>query len=100
MNKKVKLFEAFAGIGSQYRALNNISKKKHWDIEVVGMIEWFIPAISAYIEIHSDTNVNKYVNSNKREEIKDIAYIFIRLFYNTLKIIIKKKYTICQEKKN
>ena len=71
MNKKVKLFEAFAGIGSQYHALNNISKKKHWDIEVVGMIEWFIPAISAYIEIHSDTNVNKYVNSNKREEIKN-----------------------------
>ena len=65
MNKKVKLFEAFAGIGSQYRALNNIGKKKHWDIEVVGMIEWFIPAISAYIEIHGDDNINKYINLNK-----------------------------------
>lgn len=69
MNKKIKLFEAFAGIGSQHRALNNISKKKHWDIEVVGIIEWFIPAISAYIEIHGNNNIDN-INLNQLKEIK------------------------------
>ena len=72
MNKKIKLFEAFAGIGSQYRALNNISKKKNWNIEVVGMIEWFLPAISSYIEIHDGLNFQKMKKSNlkNKDEIK------------------------------
>lgn len=71
MNKKIKLFEAFAGIGSQYRALNNISKKKQWDIEVVGMIEWFIPAISAYIEIHDNNDFKEWKKQNKATSIKE-----------------------------
>ena len=42
--KKIKLFEAFAGIGSQYKALKNISKDKKWDIEVVAIVEWYVDA--------------------------------------------------------
>lgn len=52
MPKEIKLFEAFAGIGAQYKALKNISKEKNWIIKTVGMIEWFIPAIVAYQLIH------------------------------------------------
>lgn len=52
MKKEIKLFEAFAGIGSQYQALKNISNKMNWTIKPVGMIEWYIDAIIAYISIH------------------------------------------------
>lgn len=50
--KKIKLFEAFAGIGSQYQALKNISENKKWEIEVVGIIEWYIDAIIVYLALH------------------------------------------------
>lgn len=53
---KIKLFEAFAGIGSQYSALKNISKIKNWDIEHIGMVEWFVDAIIAYVAIHSNSS--------------------------------------------
>ncbi|MGL5590872.1 MAG: hypothetical protein ACRDCH_02270, partial [Metamycoplasmataceae bacterium] len=46
--KEIKLFEAFAGIGSQYKALKNIAPSKNWNIEVVGIVEWFVDAIIAY----------------------------------------------------
>lgn len=51
-HKKIKLFEAFAGIGSQYKALKNIANEKGWEIESIGIIEWFVPAIIAYQAIH------------------------------------------------
>ena len=56
INKKpkytVKLFEAFAGIGATYKALKNIANEMNWNIESVGIIEWFIPAIIGYQLIH------------------------------------------------
>ena len=56
INKKpkytVKLFEAFAGIGATYKALKNIANEMNWNIESVGIIEWFIPAIIGYHLIH------------------------------------------------
>ncbi|MGL4951119.1 MAG: DNA (cytosine-5-)-methyltransferase [Mycoplasma sp.] len=52
MKKEIKLFEAFAGIGTQYQALKNISKEKNWEIKTVGIVEWFIPAIIGYQAIH------------------------------------------------
>lgn len=57
--KEVKLFEAFAGIGSQYRSLENISKQKKWKIIVVGIIEWYINAIIIYVIIHSKKITHK-----------------------------------------
>ena len=53
-NTKINLFEAFAGVGSQHMALKNISKAMSWDINVVGIVEWFIDAIVAYEAIHND----------------------------------------------
>ena len=72
MSKLIKLFEAFAGIGSQYKALTNISKRKKWEIEVVGIIEWFIPAICAYIELYSKDN-----SLVLRERERERATLFI-----------------------
>ena len=50
--KNITLYEAFAGIGSQYKALKNISSEMNWNVKLVGMIEWFIPAIIAHYAIH------------------------------------------------
>lgn len=52
--KEIRLFEAFAGVGAQYKALKNISKKMDWEIKLVGMIEWFVDAIIGYIAIHCE----------------------------------------------
>lgn len=45
---KIKIFEAFAGIGAQSAAF----KKLNLDYEVVGISEWFINALLAYDAIH------------------------------------------------
>lgn len=72
--KKIKLFEAFAGIGSQHKALKNISFEKNWNIKVVGIIEWFIPAICAYVELYSKNSV-----LNKTERKRERDYIINHL---------------------
>ncbi len=46
--KKLRVFEAFAGIGAQAAALKNIGI----DYEIVGISDWFIDAIECYSVIH------------------------------------------------
>ena len=46
--KKLRVFEAFAGIGAQAAALKNIGI----DFEIVGISDWFIDAIECYSTIH------------------------------------------------
>lgn len=53
MNKKLRVFEAFAGIGAQYSAL----ERANINFEVVGISEWFINALSIYGEIHKQNEV-------------------------------------------
>ncbi|AWX42584.1 CpG cytosine-specific DNA modification methyltransferase [Metamycoplasma cloacale] len=50
--KKIKLFEFFSGIGSQYKAFKNIAKKHNIHVESVGCCEWYIDAIIGYMAIH------------------------------------------------
>ena len=50
MSKKLKVFEAFAGIGAQASAL----KRLNIDYEIVGISEWFIEAILCYDQIQND----------------------------------------------
>ena len=45
---KLKVFEAFAGIGAQAAAL----KRMNIDYEIVGISDWFIDAIECYAAIH------------------------------------------------
>ena len=49
-NKKLRVFEAFAGIGAQASAL----KRLNINYEIVGISEWFIDAILCYDQIHND----------------------------------------------
>lgn len=46
--KKLRVFEAFAGIGAQASAL----KHMNIDYEIVGISDWFIDAIECYAAIH------------------------------------------------
>ena len=49
MKKKLRVFEAFAGIGAQHSAL----KRTNINFEIVGISEWFINALLTYDAIHS-----------------------------------------------
>lgn len=62
-NKKITLFEAFAGIGAQHKALKNISNEMGWEIESVGIVEWFIPAIIAYQSIHYPKSIKNIIET-------------------------------------
>ena len=56
--KKIRVFEAFAGIGAQHAAL----KKTGIDFEITGISDWFIDAIRCYAAIHC---------SNKKVEVPE-----------------------------
>ena len=47
-NKKIKLFEAFSWIWSQHQALKNL----WFDVEIIGISDWYIDAIIAYAVNH------------------------------------------------
>ena len=83
--KKLRVFEAFAGIGAQHSALKRINI----DFEIVGISEWFINALLAYDAIHSDPNKVIEVPSYK-EQIKELSrYTFSKDSVNPLKDISK-----------
>ncbi|WP_326564832.1 DNA (cytosine-5-)-methyltransferase N-terminal subunit [Mesomycoplasma ovipneumoniae] len=46
--KKITIFEAFAGLGSQLRALKLVGKTLNFEVESLGIIEWYIHAIISY----------------------------------------------------
>ena len=50
MSKKLKVFEAFAGIGAQASAL----KRLNLNYEIVGISDWFIDAINCYDQIQNN----------------------------------------------
>ncbi len=52
-NEKLRVFEAFAGIGAQAAALKNIDI----DYEIVGISDWFIDAIECYSVIHCQDKI-------------------------------------------
>ena len=66
--EKIKLFEAFAGIGTQRMALKNIGV----DFESVGISEIDIHAILSYANIHDglDTEDKTFVYPSKEEIIE------------------------------
>lgn len=49
-NKKLRVFEAFAGIGAQASAL----KRLNINYEIVGISDWFVDAINCYDQIQND----------------------------------------------
>ena len=59
--KKLKVFEAFAGIGAQATALKRIGI----NFEVVGISDWFTDAIICYDAIHSDKTITPELPEKK-----------------------------------
>lgn len=89
--KEIKIFEAFAGIGSQYKALKNIAKKMNWKIIHVGMVEWYVDAIIGYVAIHSNAffpkkeMLSKDIVSISNDSKKIINSSYLSRLNNTLK---------------
>ena len=52
MKKQIRLFEAFAGIGSQLKALKNIENECNLEVISLGACDFYIDAIVAYMSIH------------------------------------------------
>ena len=66
--KKLRVFEAFAGIGAQAAAL----KRLNINYEIVGISDWFIDAIECYATIHCP-NVEVDVPQSKQEILKYLS---------------------------
>ena len=82
----LRVFEAFAGYGSQRMALRNIGA----DFEVVGISEIEGDVLQSYAAIHTDflekrENIDKYVPDNKEEMIAYLEGINVPLDYKTFK---------------
>jgi DNA (cytosine-5)-methyltransferase 1 len=75
MNKKLKLFELFSGIGSQAVAARNVFK----DIEVVGTSEWDIKAIIAYALLNHKKEMQKDIDLNKEEIVVELNKLSLTL---------------------
>ena len=83
--RKLRVFEAFAGIGAQHSAL----KRLNINFEIVGISEWFINALLAYDAIHSDPNDVIEIPSYK-EQIKELSkFTFSKDSVNPIKDITK-----------
>lgn len=83
--RKLRVFEAFAGIGAQHSAL----KRLNINFEIVGISEWFINALLAYDAIHSDPDDVIEIPSYK-EQIKELSkFTFSKDSVNPIKDITK-----------
>lgn len=84
---KLKVFEAFAGVGSQSMALRNIGI----DYEVVGISEVDRYAIMSYWAIHHNGKIEyDYTNTTKKEILEEIANKNIAYNFSTYKSEIPK----------
>lgn len=85
---KLRVFEAFAGIGAQHAAL----EKANIDYEIVGISEWFINALNIYDAIHSDPKSSNYnIKIPTKKEILDYLkkFTFSKDSVNPIKDISK-----------
>lgn len=64
--RRLKVFEAFAGIGAQATALERLNI----DFEVVGISDWFVDAIICYDALHN--NNEQIVMPDRKEQIKQL----------------------------
>ena len=76
-NTFIRVFEAFAGIGAQHKAITNIKKK----FKVVGISEWDARAIIAYSLVHYKAKFERKLQKiDKWEEERINNYLNIRTF--------------------
>ena len=71
--KTLRVFEAFAGIGAQYSALENLHEQNSdYSFEVVGISEWFINALLAYKAIHFPGDTVSNIPQSREELLKEL----------------------------
>ncbi|VEU59193.1 DNA (cytosine-5-)-methyltransferase N-terminal subunit [Mesomycoplasma neurolyticum] len=94
--KTIKIFEAFSGIGSQYQALKNISKKLNIKPVSLGYIEWYIDAIVAYEIMH-----NKQREPEQKKTKEEMANILSQFSFSTdsKKAVLEKYFYRIKEEK-
>ena len=71
MKKEIVLYEAFAGIGAQWKALKNLSEKLNIKVTNIGSCEWYRDAIISYISIHYGV-LNSEINFSKQEMVNKL----------------------------
>ena len=74
MKKEIVLYEAFAGIGAQWKALKNSSEKLNIKVTNIGSCEWYIDALISYISIHYGI-LNSEINFSKQEMVNKLKNI-------------------------
>lgn len=78
--KVIRVYETFAGIGAQHKAITNINKRQK-SFEVVQTSEWDARAVIAYAQIHNKVAFEKKLKEvQKWDEEKINKYIFDRTF--------------------
>ena len=90
MKKEIVLYEAFAGIGAQWKALKNLSEKLSIKVTNIGSCEWYIDAIISYISIHYGV-LNSEINFSKQEMVNKLKNM---LFSSDSKKPVKDNYFI------
>jgi DNA (cytosine-5)-methyltransferase 1 len=75
MNKKIKLFELFSGIGSQAMSAKKVFK----NVEIVGTSEWDIKAIIAYALLNNKKEMKKDCNLSKEEIVNELSNFSLTL---------------------
>ncbi len=74
----MNIVEAFSGIGSQAKALENLRKKNktNYDYNIINIVEWDINAICAYDLIHNgsrENDIKKFSNYSKNELVEKLS---------------------------
>ena len=87
----IRVFEAFAGYGSQRMALRNLGI----DFEVVGISEIVEDVLLSYAAIHTDflqkkEHINDFVKESMEEIIKELECLNVPLDYKTFENRAKK----------
>lgn len=87
----IKVFEAFAGYGSQRMALRNLGI----DFEVVGISEIVEDVLLSYAAIHTDfltkrENIDNFVHETREEMITELEKLNVPLDYKTFENRAKK----------
>ncbi|CAM9128753.1 DNA (cytosine-5-)-methyltransferase [Mycoplasma todarodis] len=65
--KKLRVFETFAGIGAQHSALEFLKNKFGYEYEVVATSEWDVDANIAYNAMHHNNKIDKKTSMEKIE---------------------------------
>lgn len=86
MKRKLRVFEAFAGIGAQHSAL----ERANLNYEIVGISEWFINAILAYDAIHEPNDPKEVKIPSFEKQIEYLKkFTFSKDSVNPIKDITK-----------